>query len=483
VHPGLGSDVTAGTVILGGGLAGLSAAYHSDGDFLLFERASRVGGLCRTEWVDGFGFDRAIHILYTSDDALAALICEDILGGEYHEQVRRARVYSHGALTDYPFQANLYGLPPSVVQECLVGLHEARCAAPGRPRPTNFAEWITDTFGHGIAKHFMLPYNRRVWSVPPEEMHHHWIAGRVPVPDFGEVVAGALRPGTRRFGPNAAFWYPVRGGIEELPRRLAAKLEADRLRLGTEITRIDTGRRLVRTASGECHPYERLLSSLPLPAMARLICDVPDDVMAAITRLRANTVVTVLVGVARAAVHDAHWIYFPEAEFPFHRISFPMNFSPSLVPPGCSSILAEFSVAEAAELDGRDLVAETVQGLRRAGILRDDDEVVASATITLCPAYVIYDHAHRAVVDRIHAWLESEGITPIGRFGEWEYFNMDQAIESGRRAVATLPAMGSGHSDVPHGRDDRSRIRLPEPNALSDEQDHVLGVEQEVAAP
>ena len=53
--------MTSGTLILGGGLAGLSAAYHSTGDYLVLERDARVGGLCRTNWYDGFGFDRSIH--------------------------------------------------------------------------------------------------------------------------------------------------------------------------------------------------------------------------------------------------------------------------------------------------------------------------------------------------------------------------------------------------------------------------------------
>ena len=148
------------TLILGGGLAGLSAAYHAEGNYELLEREDRVGGLCRTNWYDGFGFDLSIHILFTKHPELAEFICQELLDGRFHDHARSSWVYSHGGYSGYPFQSNLHGLPADVAADCLLGLIEAR-SAPLESSPANFAEWARATFGSGIADHFFLPYNEK----------------------------------------------------------------------------------------------------------------------------------------------------------------------------------------------------------------------------------------------------------------------------------------------------------------------------------
>ncbi len=424
------------TLILGGGLAGLSAAYHSDREYLVLEREDRVGGLCRTNWYDGFGFDLSIHILFTKQPDLAELICTDLLGGRYHDHTRSSWVYSHGGYSGYPFQSNLYGLPVDVSSDCLLGLIAARAAPPGTP--ANFAEWARATLGDGIADHFFLPYNERVWATPPEEMDFRWIADRVAVPDLESVVRGMLEPPVTRWGPNSSFWYPIEGGIEALPRGLVAKLDPDRVRVGTNVRTIDGVARTVTTDTGATVEYDDLISSLPLPVLVRMVDDAPAAVREAAARLRWNTVYTVMIGVRRPEISDHHWVYFHEDEFVFHRISYPMNFSPTLVPEGCSSIMAEISHSSYRDVSGRDLVQETIDGLVRAGVLRADDEIVLGMVAPIAPAYVIYSLDHEECVATILDWLRRVGIRTVGRFGEWQYFNMDQAIGSGRNAARAI---------------------------------------------
>ncbi|MGZ4676756.1 MAG: protoporphyrinogen/coproporphyrinogen oxidase [Acidimicrobiia bacterium] len=427
------------TLILGGGLAGLSAAYHARGEYEVLERDERVGGLCQTQWYDGFGFDRSIHILFTKQPELARLICDELLEGRYHDHTRSSWVYSHGRYTGYPFQSCLHGLPTDVATECLLGLIEAH-RNPPTETPANFEEWAYATFGDGIARHFFLPYNERVWATPPSEMDYRWIADRVAIPDLETVVRGALEPPVVRWGPNSSFWYPEAGGIEALPRGLMAKLDPARVHLDTEVAAIDPAQRLVTTRAGESYHYEDLISSLPLPAVIKLMPDVPERVRAAAAALRWNTVYTVLLGIRRPEISDQHWVYFHEDEFLFHRISYPMNFSETLVPPGCSSVMAEISHSAHRDLTGRDLVGETIEGLQRIGIVREDDEIVVRRVAPIAPAYVIYTLDHRAAVDTLVEWLRSVGLRTVGRFGEWEYFNMDQAIASGRDAMQAVDA-------------------------------------------
>ena len=80
----------------------------------------------------------------------------------------------------------------------------------------NFEEFIYSGWGGGIAKHFAIPYNRKLWAVPLNEMETSWLGGRVPLPDLGRMIDGGLRPLPKPMGPNARFGYPLRGGFQAL---------------------------------------------------------------------------------------------------------------------------------------------------------------------------------------------------------------------------------------------------------------------------
>jgi hypothetical protein len=189
-------------IIIGAGPTGLSAAYHlglgADGaDTLLVEREPTVGGWCRSVQDHGFTFDHAGHIMFSTDPHVLELY-QRLLGENLHWQNREAWIWSHGVHTRYPFQGALHGLPPKVLKECLIGAIEARfgslkgdAPAPSVP-PANFEEFIERVWGRGIARHFALPYNRKLWAVPLTEMETSWLGGRVPLPDLEQMIDGAL---------------------------------------------------------------------------------------------------------------------------------------------------------------------------------------------------------------------------------------------------------------------------------------------------
>ena len=183
------------TLIIGAGLAGLSCAHHLGDGYRILEREARVGGTARSFHRDGFIFDVTGHWLHLSDDGIRALV-EQLLGEDLVAVDRRAAIYSHGVRTPYPFQAHTYGLPTQVVADCVLGYFRAReaAAAGTQGEPMSFADLIRHKMGDGIAEHFMLPYNTKLWGVPPDEMAHTWAGRFVPIPTPEEVVRGALEP-------------------------------------------------------------------------------------------------------------------------------------------------------------------------------------------------------------------------------------------------------------------------------------------------
>jgi protoporphyrinogen oxidase len=432
------------TLILGGGLAGLTAAYTlqeaGDRDWLVLEKEQRVGGHARSIEVDGFVFDFGPHILFTNDPAMELLI-RDLLGENLRAQEREAFIYhrAYDLYTRFPFQAHLFGLPTPLVRECLVGLVGAVAAqARGDFDPKNYEEWMRGFFGDGIAERLMIPYARKLWTVEPSTMDFNWIGRRVPTPDVARIITGALTDDVEQVGATAQFWYPWRGGIEALPRALGARLT--HIELGRELTEIDVRRRIVRLADGDELEYTGLIFTLPLAGLPRWFPDLPPEVADACARLSFQGILNINLGIDRPTLSNYHWIYFYEEEFPFHRLSFPGNFSPHNVPAGKSSIATEVAFRPGAEPDRERAVEETVAALRRARILESDDRIEVIHAQAIAPAYVIYDLEHRAAVSVIASWLRSHDIEPAGRFGEWGYLNMDHAMKSGRAAAEAILA-------------------------------------------
>jgi len=436
---------THSVVVLGGGLAGLSTLWHlqqsGHTDSHLFEKESRVGGLTRSEQVNGFTFDYTGHLLHFKNETVKQLVSQ-LLDGNLHSVARNSWIFSKGVYTRYPFQTNLYGLPPEVIKECIVGFVEARSNhATGQPPvatdPMSFASWIDTTLGPGFARHFMTPYNEKLWTVPLNELTCEWMGRFVPSTSLEQVLDGALQDQSSSAGYNATFSYPVRGGIEALPRALAAPL--NNIHTGCELARLDLSNRQLDFKNGRTVRFHRLVTTIPLPALLRTISEVPESVREAAQKFRFTSVCNINFGVNRC-ISDKHWIYFPEPEYCFYRIGFSHNFSPHQAPPDCSAIYAEVGYSDSKPLDRSGLAGRIKADLIRAGILKPSDRVLAELCLDIPCAYVIYDRHHRRSSELVRNFLHENGIFTIGRYGAWEYSGMEDAIWQGRLAAEEIVA-------------------------------------------
>jgi protoporphyrinogen oxidase len=433
-------------VVLGAGLAGLTAAYtlqqSGQTEWVVLEKEERAGGHARSIDLDGYVFDFGPHILFTNDSAMEVLI-RDLLGTNMRAQERQAFIYhrAHDLYTRFPFQAHLYGLPVDLVRACLGDLVRAvESRASNGSAPSNYEEWMRATFGDAIAERLMIPYARKLWTIEPSAMDFSWIDRRVPTPDVDRILAGALTDDVAQIGATSNFWYPWEGGIESLPRSLASRVTG--VELGREMRRVDPQRRVLTFADGGKVEFDRLVFTLPLCRLPDWFDELPPEVEEACRGLAYQGIFNVNLGVDRPQLSDKHWIYFYEDEFPFHRLSFPGNFSPRNVPPGKSSISTEVAFSRDRPLEHDRVLEQTVAALRSAGILAPDDEIELVHAEEIEPAYVIYDLNHERHVETIRGWLASQRIWTAGRFGEWQYLNMDHSMKSGKRAAEAILADG-----------------------------------------
>lgn len=465
------SGTDQGVLILGGGLAGLSTAYHLEGvrPAVLLEREDRLGGLTRSFRVNGFIFDITGHLLHLRRPTVRALI-DRLLPDEWASVERRSFIYSHDVYLDYPFQANLHGLPGEVVRDCLTAFVEAH-ADPARPAPEvlaqgSFHDWAEAMFGHGIAAEFMLPYNRKLWCRDLRDVTAEWVSWSVPRPSLEEVVGGALGLKNKGLGYNPTFRYPTGGGIEVLPLALARALSATQVHCRTPVVGIDPEKRQVTTARGQQWNWDDLVTTLPLPVLARLVKGLPDTLRQRASGLQATRVLNVNLGIDRPDVTDRHWIYYPEDRFVFYRVGSPSSFCKASVPAGCSSLYVEVARLDFAREDVPGLVRRIKEDLVACGLLRPSDRIVAEQVMEVNPAYVIYDEHRRNTVPELLAWLARHRIHSIGRYGRWEYGSMEDAIHQGMETAAALSAR-KGTRSTPAGHNNQESTCLTNPASAS----------------
>lgn len=423
------------TVIIGAGIAGLSAGYHAQLkgiDYTIYESEDAVGGLCRSIKKDGFLFDYSGHLLHLKTPFFQDLV-KALLGDNLTVIERNAVIYSNGVYTRYPFQANLYGLPPLIIKECLLEFVRAYCGKEDLPTSSykTFHDWIVAKLGAGFGNHFMFPYNEKLWTVPTEELTCEWMSEYVPRPSLDEVFNGTFSDQEKGFGYNASFWYPKHGGIQALCSALAAKVE--NIHLNEKIVSIDQQRKVVTFTSGHKTNYKQLISTMPLKILIKLLSTpVPDTIVAAVDALRHNSVLIVNLGVRGNKLTDKHWIYLPEKKFTAYRVGVYSNFSPDMASAGTTSYYIEIAYQQAWKIDKAATVKKAIQDMVDIGLVRKPEDIIVQNTADIECAYVIYDNAYTKSRGIILKYLESCGIASIGRYGNWEYTGMEEALMQGK---------------------------------------------------
>ena len=425
--------------ILGAGLTGLSVAYHLDNGFEIFEKESKAGGLCRTMERDGFLFDYTGHLLHLRRDYTKNLV-QTLLPDRLKLHSRNACIYSQGRYINYPFQANISGLPPEVIKECIIGFVETLQTDSPQEQgsPISFKDWVLSTFGAGIAKYFMFPYNEKLWRTPLEEIAADWVSWSIPKPTLDEFLNGALGITNREFGYNPTFLYPKNGGTVQLPHAFLSHIKEEQLHYNKTAVEIDVERRVIRFDDQSLHRYNTLVSTIPLKHLISILRGAPEHVLRAGEQLRYVSVFNINIGVNRANISDKHWIYFPEPEFIFYRAGFPMNFSETVTPPGCSSMYIEVSALPDEHIPQETLLARVYDGLQRCGVLRKENEILTCDVERIECAYVIHDLNRAQALKTIFSFLEQHNICSTGRYGAWKYDSMEGAILDGKQVADGL---------------------------------------------
>ncbi|MCA9278142.1 MAG: FAD-dependent oxidoreductase [Phycisphaeraceae bacterium] len=465
-------------LIIGAGPTGLGAGYRlrelGHQRFHIVERNERVGGLARSIKDDkGFTWDIGGHVLFSHYQYYDKLF-ETLIGKDYTLNDRESWVRTRNRWIPYPYQNNLRYLPQDMIYECLAGLIRTQANAQpkegvicgpntetdnigqsyrnnnnggGRSPQTarNFGEFIDAVFGDGIARHFMRPYNFKVWAHEPEMMNKTWIGERVAVIDYERALRNViLEQDDFGWGPNNRFKYPL-FGTGDFYDRFEPHLR-DHLTFNTKLVGVDLDSRIATFDDGSTRSFDGMLSTMPVDLFITQIVtsQVPQHVRDAASRLMHSAGHMVGIGIKRPCPSTKSWMYFPDDDCPFYRVTYLSNYSPMMTPNKDEyySLLCEVSESTYKPVNHETVVEDVIRGLENAGMLEPGErsDIVSRWHYRAEYSYPTPSVERDEILSIIIPWLEAHGVYSRGRFGLWKYevANTDHSVMQGVEWVNRL---------------------------------------------
>jgi len=414
------------TIILGGGIAGLSLASFLETETVVLERDKVLGGLSRSYSIDGVAYDLGPHIIFSKNKKVLDLHASMIPT----EKVRRSnQILYAGAYVQYPFENDLSKLPKEDCEYCLTEFlnnpYEEFDA-------DNMQQFFLKTFGEGITRTYLEPYNRKIWKFDLSCMDTQMV-DRIPKPPREDVIASAGGQTTEGYTHQLYFHYPKEGGFQTMVDEYARRaVKNGEVLSGIDIKAIEGGPGAWRiVTSNGIFEGEQLINCIPLHELF-VYLDAPEDVKSALNALKYNSIHIVAAHYKKDNIGDHFALYVPDPSVSFHRLSKLGFLGDSYKPAdGGSVLMAEITFrpnSYLASLDIETIEQQVIDGLAKLG-LADAEDLVSIETQTSKYAYVIYDLDHRTNVDKILTYLKSIGIRCAGRFAEFEYLNTDGVVE------------------------------------------------------
>lgn len=413
-------------VILGGGVAGLGAALkarESGRTAVIFEARDSAGGLLDNFTIDGFRFDHAVHLSFATEDKVRAIFDQT----PYITHPSDSYCFEGDRWLKHPVQNNLAPLDAADK----VALIKSFLARPSALAGDDYESWLRHQYGDGIAERYPIRYTQKYWATPASALSTNWIGQRMRRAELDEILFGAMTIATPNTYYTKEMRYPQQGGYKAF---IAPLIAAADILTGHAAIAIDTAQRTVRFANGAQVRYGSLVSTLPLPVLARIAQDAPADVQQAAAQLQATSIDLVSVGFNQPLVKDL-WFYIYDDDILASRAYSPSVKSPENAPDGCSSLQFEiYSRGEQSAYDGEALKQNTVYALEKMGIATAADIAVLDHRV-LRFGNVIFDQGMEAHRKRVLDWARGAGIASCGRFGEWDYLWSNQSLLSGYNAL------------------------------------------------
>lgn len=420
-------------VILGGGWAGVLYALehklrHLNANITILEKQEIIGGLLRSEIVDSYLFDvGGSHVIFSSNKTVLDKMLS-FLNDSTFISSRKSFVRLSNQLIPYPIENNLNVLPPKDRVNALISFLEAWTARKDDFAPKNLREWIYVFFGRWIAEKYLVPYNLKIWKRRLEEIDVDWIhiPGRLPIPYWRDIVKSAMNKPTIGYKEQSRFYYPKHGGIQCLFNSVMERA----IKEGVNYIKGYKIKSIKRKVDGWLINNElytkKLVSSIPLNELVKLI-EAPEHIIKLSRELDYNRIMIVGLAINKPAP-EQHWVYVPTPDTLFHRYAWISNYSPLNAPPNKSTLIAEITIPPNQPINTKKYIEETIHGLEKLEVIKNKDILFTRSWLHEY-GYPIHTLVSNRARDEISRWLKEQGVTLIGRWGCWQYWNMDKVYQ------------------------------------------------------
>jgi len=429
-------------VVIGAGLTGLTLGYilkkRGIKDFIILEKSNVAGGLCKSIKYNGYTFDLTGHALHIQNSTVHDFIFNELkLKDRLNIINRKASILYKNKLIPYPFQKNLYYLPPEDKKKCFIDYLKTQYLFKSNKNTINleklsFDGYIRKQLGDSIVDFFIKPYNEKLWCIKIEDLTTTWLGRFFPKVTAEEIVDSTLKKGEEGKSYNSNFYYPSSGGINTLISAITPHLKKYIL-YNKEVSYISANKKLIFTKSGEKYSYDVIVNTAPLKNLSHICHDFDQETMKLFYRaqkeLKANTVNAFFIGLKKInEKYKSHtWLYLPEKKYTPYRFGIFNNFSENLTPVNRISIYVEVANLNGSDLNKlskKDLTAI----LKEIGIINSISDIDCFLNCNIYPAYCIFDKARDEIVSKLIKRFSYYSIFSIGRYGGWKYASMGDCI-------------------------------------------------------
>lgn len=425
--------------ILGGGLSAISLAYYLQNDdkiseINILEKDEVLGGIARTYVKEGIEYDVGPHIIFSKDKEILDLM--NGLLGENNEKHRRSnRILHKRAFVQYPFENDLSKLPKEDIDYCVNAFMHNPFE---NYEATNMLQFFLKTFGEGITNIYLRPYNEKIWKFDPSFMDTQMVE-RIPKPPKEDILKSANGETIDGYLHQLYFTYPKSGGTEALIKAFISKLN-DKVKIHTNF-KVES---VEKTSNGykinNSFETDKIISTMPVNELCHIYKS-DDAPIETADSLRYNSIAICIVNVKKDYAGDNYAFMVADKNVKFHRISKLDFMGENYHIDGTATYMAEITYRKN-DLNDKasdsELIEKVIEGLETIGFIYNKDDVNFADLKRFEYAYVIYDLNHRKNMDKIKEYFASQGIYLNGRFGSFEYLNMDAVIRQSKTLAQTI---------------------------------------------
>lgn len=422
------------TLILGAGLSGISTAYFLQqyekyNDITILEKEETPGGLCRSIHKDGYIYDVGPHILFSKDKEMLNLMLSVL--DEKNDLKRSNKILYKGKQVQYPFENDLSKLPEEDLNYCINAFNH-------NPyedyEASNMIQFFLKTFGEGITNCYLRPYNEKIWKYDPAFMNTSMV-DRIPKPTQEEIRRSAAGETVDGYVHQLYFSYPANGGIEAVPNGFLKHLDSSKcaVKCGSEVIRVEKvdGRYSVSTKDGSRYVADLIISTIPVQQLTAAYAAATTELKHCVNDLRYNSITISFIKTPYDLCGENYAYMIPDKNVVFHRISKMDFLGDAYHHKGEATFMVEvtYRANDQVDLMSEDVFRQNVaQGMVDIGFAKRAEDVSFIDITKYEYAYVIYDLNHTRNMEKIRSFYQSAGIILNGRFGNFEYWNMDRIL-------------------------------------------------------